>query len=711
MYRVSVNGRNMEYMGEDPYLAGKMAVSYIEGVQSKGVVATVKHFAANNSEYDRHQENSIVDERTLRELYLPAFEMAVKQAHVGAVMDSYNLLNNEHLTQNQHLNLDILKKEWGFDGILMSDWEATYDGVAAANAGLDLEMPSARFMSASTLTAAVHDGRIKMETIDDKVRRILRTAVRFDFFDRSQQDDSLSSMNPESDKTALDEALESAVLLRNEGGLLPLKLETQHNIVIVGPDAWPSHAGGGGSSLTAPFASDNIASAVSQYVGSKGRVIYIAGIPEQNDLYARTRFTNDLFEQTRFTEMVRTIPAATKENGSTRNAVKVSQIFDYRDGAADVSEGKNPDHAPTTFVWSGRYEARTEGKYYVVGLAPASASYTIRVNGEAVVSKRQASGTPIPGWGVVTLKAGEDARVEVETSMASDTPQMSVGLMPADHFFTSDDKKIIAAADAVVVALGMNGDYEGEGFDRPFQLPWGQEQLLDSVLQLNRRIVVDIQAGGAMDAHLWADRVPALIQSWYPGQSGGAAFAQILFGDHSPEGKLPMSWERTLEENPAYAHYYEEPGPDHKVAYAEGLNLGYRYYTTEHKQPLFPFGFGLSYTSFKLDGLHVTKVSGDDVVISLQVTNTGFQSGAEVVQVYVSDPSAIIKRPIEELKGFAKVRLTPGKTETVTLHLDRRAFSYYDTGGHAWRVDPGEFQILVGTSSVNLPLRQSIHFE
>lgn len=555
LYRVSLNGRNMEYLGEDPYLAGKMAVSYIEGVQSKGVVATVKHFAANNSEYDRHQENSIIDERTLRELYLPAFEMAVKQAHVGAVMDSYNLLNGEHLTQSRHLNLDILKKEWRFDGIQMSDWDATYDGIAAANAGLDLEMPSAQFMSASTLTAAVHDGRVKLETIDDKVRRILRTAVRFGFFDRSQQDDSLSSMNPDSDKTALDEALESAVLLRNEGELLPLKLTTQRNIVVVGPNAWPSRAGGGGSSQTTPFAADSIASAVSQYVGSKGRATYIAGIPA----------LNDLFDRTHFAEMQRTILPGAKKSGSMRSAVKVGQIFDYRDGAPDTSEAQNPEHAQTAFAWSGRYEAQSDGRYFVVGLAPGSASYTIRINGNAAVSKGKSSGYPMPAWTMVTLKAGQPVRVDVEALMASDTPQMSVGLIPVDGLLSAEDRKAIAAADAVVVALGLNSDDEGEGFDRQFQLPWGQEQLLDSILQLNRRTVVDIQAGGAVDAHLWADRVPTLIQSWYPGQSGGTAFAQILFGDHSPEGKLPMSWERTLDENPAYAHYYEEPGPDHKV--------------------------------------------------------------------------------------------------------------------------------------------------
>ena len=243
--RAPMDSRNMEYFGEDPYLASRIAVGYIEGVQSQGVIATVKHFAANNQEYDRYGVSSDLDERTLREIYLPAFEAAVKEAHVGAVMDSLNLVNGEHATQNAHLNLDILKKDWGFDGILMSDWGATYDGVAAANAGLDLEMNSGKYMNEANLLPAIRSGKVPESAIDDKVRRIFRTAIRFGFLDRDQTNIDIPRDNPQGRQVALEEARESVVMLKNDHSLLPLDANKIHTLAVIGPDAWPAVPGGG----------------------------------------------------------------------------------------------------------------------------------------------------------------------------------------------------------------------------------------------------------------------------------------------------------------------------------------------------------------------------------------------------------------------------------------------------------------------------------
>ncbi|MGH9470955.1 MAG: glycoside hydrolase family 3 protein, partial [Terriglobia bacterium] len=248
IYREPMNGRNFEYFGEDPYLASRMAVNYVEGVQSKDVVATIKHYALNNQEYDRHNENSVVDERTMREIYLPAFEAAVKEAHVGAVMDSYNLVNGEHATQNKVLDTDILKEQWGFRGILMSDWGATYDGISAANAGLDLEMPSAKYMNAQTLLPAIKAGKVSVATIDDKVRRILRVAVKYGFLNHNQTDLQIPLYNWKSNQIAMQSAEESLVLLKNSGHLLPLNFQYVHSIAVIGPDAYPAVPGGGGSS-------------------------------------------------------------------------------------------------------------------------------------------------------------------------------------------------------------------------------------------------------------------------------------------------------------------------------------------------------------------------------------------------------------------------------------------------------------------------------
>jgi beta-glucosidase len=290
IYRAPMNGRNFEYFGEDPYLAAHTAVPYIEGVQSQGVVATVKHYALNNEEYDRHNVSSDVDERTLREIYLPTFEAAVKVAHVGAVMNSYNLVNGVHATQNKHLNLDILKKQWGFNGILMSDWDATYDAVGAANNGLDLEMPSGRFMNPKNLLPAVKDGQVSEATINEKVRRIFRTAIRFGFLDRDQTDLNIPDYTQMGREVALREALESITLLKNQDHILPLDANQIHTIAVFGPDAWPAVTGAGGSSNVTPYQASSIMTGLSDYLGKRVKVLYARGLPSLQDIFTGTRF-------------------------------------------------------------------------------------------------------------------------------------------------------------------------------------------------------------------------------------------------------------------------------------------------------------------------------------------------------------------------------------------------------------------------------------
>src|SRR2546425_10900860 len=285
-----MNGRNFEYFGEDPFLASRVAVGYINGVQSQGVSATIKHFMGNNSEVDRHNSDSLIDERTMREIYLPVFEAAVKEARVGAIMDSYNLTNGVHLTENGYLNTDVAKKEWGFAGLIMSDWGATYDGVAAANGGLDLEMPSARFMNRETLLPAIKDGRVSVATIDDKVRRILQTAIRFGWFDREQTDLSIPRFNEQARQVALEGARESMVLLKNEGNLLPLNKGKIKSVAVIGPDAYPAVPVGGGSARVQPFAASSFLEGLSNYLGTAVQVYYARGVPSLGDMAGAIRF-------------------------------------------------------------------------------------------------------------------------------------------------------------------------------------------------------------------------------------------------------------------------------------------------------------------------------------------------------------------------------------------------------------------------------------
>jgi beta-glucosidase len=570
--RSPLSGRNFEYLSEDPFLNATLVVPFIQGVQSQGVAATVKHFALNDQEFNRHNASADIDERTMREIYLPAFEAAVTKAHVDAVMDSYNLVNGVHATQNNFLNLKLLKGEWDFQGVLMSDWDATYDGVAAVNNGLDLEMPSPKFMNAKNLVPAVQNGQVNEATIDEHLLRIFRTELRYGFTDRPQFDPADSTYSIADRAVALKGALESITLLKNERNLLPLDPAKVKSIAVIGPDAYPAVTGGGGSSEAHAFQSVSILTGVANLLGPNTHVFYSPGLP--------------------------------------------------------------------------------------------------------------------------------------------DSP---------------DEKKAVADADVVVVSVGFDAKTEHEGADRTFTLPPGQDALIEAVAAINPRTIVTLTGGGGMDTSRWLDKVPVLLHTWYPGQEGGTAVAQILFGQHDPEGKLPVSFDRSWDENPSSKWYYGDPkdattlntiGADGQpkdyavehIKYGDKLMVGYRYWTTAGKHPLFPFGFGLSYTTFKFSNLKVpaSAAPGSTVTADFDVTNTGSVAGAEVAQLYISDPSAQVDRPERELKGFAKVRLDPGATQHVTISLDARAFSYWDEPAHKWLVDPGKFTIRVGDSSENTPLSADI---
>ena len=570
--RSPINGRNFEYLSEDPYLNATMVVPFIEGVQSQGVIATVKHYALNDQEFNRHNASSDVDERTMREIYLPAFEAAVTKAHVDAVMNSYNLVNGIHATQNDFLNLKVLKGEWGFEGVLMSDWDATYDGVAACNNGLDLEMPSPKFMNAKNLVPAVEAGQVKESTIDEHVLRLLRDELRYGFTTRPQFDPAVSTYSLADRPLALEEALESITLLKNEGSILPLDRAEIKNIAIIGPNVYPAVTGGGGSSEAKAFEPVSILTGIATLLGPDAHVFYSATMPD-----------------------------------------------------------------------------------------------------------------------------------------------------------TDDEKKAVAQADVVIVAVGFFPKTESEGHDRTFTLPAGQDALVEQVVATNPRTIVLLTGGGGMDVSGWLDKVPAVLHLYYPGQEGGTAVAQILFGQHNPEGKLPVSFDRSWETSPSSKWYRGDPknnttlntiGEDGKpkdytvehIQYGDKLMVGYRYWTTTGKHPLYPFGYGLSYTTFKFSRLQApaSAAPGSTVSVGFDVTNTGNVAGAEVAQLYVSDPSAQVDRPERELKGFAKVRLAPGETRHVTLTLDARAFSYWDAPAHKWIIDPGKFILRVGDSSENTPLTADI---
>jgi beta-glucosidase len=709
IYRAPMNGRNFEYFGEDPYLSARTAVAYIEGVQSQGVIATVKHFAANDEEWDRHNVSSDLDERTLREIELPAFEAAVKVADVGAVMDSYNLLNGVHATQNPHLNIDILKKEWGFNGILMSDWDATYDGVGAANNGLDLEMPSGKFMNPQNLLPAIKNGQVTEATIDDKVRRIFRTAIRFGFLDRDQIDLGIPAYSQMGREAALQEALESITLLKNEGHVLPLDADKIHTIAVFGPDAWPAVSGAGGSSNVTPFEASSIMAGLSDYLGNRVKVIYARGLPSLEDIFTGTEFVDKNAKPGARWWENKSVKVEVFDNpnfSGTPQVMSAPRIARFKSEEWTTSAKQ---HA--SIRYTAEYLPNKTGAYMVLARAGGSDAYTVLIDDKKVLDQPHREGQA-PQFADVSLTAGKPVKVEVDYLPDGGYPRIGLGIRSTDELVTPEVAKIAAMADASVVAVGFDPSTESEGFDRSYTLPWGQDELIQAVSAANKKTIVTLTAGGGVDTHLWLDTVPAFLHTWYPGEEGGKAIAQILFGEHSPEGHLPMTFEKSWEQNPARDNYYAArvpAGQTPHIKYAEGVYIGYRYYTTKHIEPLYPFGFGLSYTSFSFSNLRVspqTAAPDDPITVSFDLTNTGSRAGATVAQLYVGDPSAKIDRPVKELKGYQKVRIDPGVTQHVHLTLDRRSLAYWDTASSNWQVDPGKFTVYVGDSSENTPLAQ-----
>jgi beta-glucosidase len=697
IYRAPLCGRNFEYFGEDPFLSSRTAIAYIEGMQSQGVSATVKHFIGNNQEYDRHNMDSIIDERTMREIYLPVFEAAVKEAHVGAVMDSYNLTNGQHMTQNGYLNTEVAKKDWGFTGIMMSDWDSTYDAVAAANGGLDLEMPSGKSMNRATLLPAVKAGKVSEATIDDKVRRILRTAINFGWLDRDQTDLSISKLNPEGHQVTLEAARAGMVLLKNDGNLLPLEKGKIHSIAVIGPDAYPAVPGGGGSAEAKPFTPISYLEGVANYLGSGAKVYYERGLPAFDEIAKHTEFT---------TEATGGQPGLKAEfftNATLSGAPAVTRT----DKHVNYEPARGGDGAASdmSIRWSGYFSPPAPGDYLVFVQGPGeNGGYRLYVDKKlifdnwkdwyAFVSEVSLNFTPGPhqieldyyahsGWGK--------------------TP-VNLGIARPDTLVTPEAKAVASRVDAVVLAVGFDPSTEGESGDRTFRLPPGQDELINQITAANKNTIVVVTSGGGVDMTSWVDHVPALFEAWYPGQEGGTALAQLLFGEFDPSGRLPISMERRWQDNAVHDSYYPKDG-EKKVEYTEGIFVGYRHFDKSGIKPLFPFGYGLSYTTFAYKNLAVSPAaSSENATVAFDVTNTGTRAGAEVAQVYVGDRHANVPRPVKELKGFARVELNPGETKHVEVTLNRRAFSYYDVKGHQWTVAPGDFDIYVARSAAEIEL-------
>lgn len=672
--RIPQNGRNFEYGGEDPLLAGSLASQIIQGVQVHGVSATIKHYVANDHENDRNRDNSIVDERTLRELQLRPFEIAVKEGKVGALMTGYNLVNGPHMSEHDALVNGVLKREWGFPGVVMSDWVSTYSTAGTVNGGLDLEMPGAEWMTAAKIKPLLESGVVKMQTIDDKVLRILRLGYRFGIYDRPTLVDILTGPDPDSEKTAKQIALEGSVLLKNNG-VLPLK---GGQVVVTGPNAG-GLAQGGGSSYTNGWQQVSLQNALETQPGSTE----VKAIPSVVDYFTERQipfdgpFRAEWFKNRNLSGP----PAAVTEEKSVRH--------NWRLGGP-VEVGKSDEFSAR---WTNTV---TPSESMTAQLAVNSDDGVRVLVDDRVVLDRWNERGSTTDLVALPLKAGKKVKITVEYFEAAGEATVQIGLSSGNSAFSEPaTKDLVSKAKAVIVAVGLNSRLESEGQDHSFEMPSDQTQLILDLTKLNRNVVVVNYSGGALDVSPWIDRVGAFVQAWYPGQNGNESIADLLLGRQNFSGKLPITWPRSLK-----GSYYEKAYPpvNNQINYLEGIYMGYRGVGKTVRKPLFAFGSGLSYSSFRLES---PKRTGNS--LSLEVTNTGKISGAETVQVYAEYDGAV-PMPARALAGYGKVSLEPGQRKTVTVSLDPRLNQYWDAKTHRWKSYPGKIIYRVGTASNLLPL-------
>ena len=693
--RVALGGRTFESFSEDPLVTSRLTVAYVRGVQDNGVACCIKHFACNDQEWERFTVSAQVDERTLREIHLPAFEAAVREAKVWAVMSAYNRINGAFCDENEWLLSNLLKQEWGFDGVVISDWHGTHSTVAAANAGLDVEMPGPAQHLGAKLAAAVRAGDVAGDVLDDHCLRVLRLAERTGLLDSTtataverEEDD------PRRRALARELAVSGIVLLRNQS-MLPLDPAVRR-IAVIGPNAEHLIEGGGGSSMVAALRHTAFPDALrarlrdADVTYAEGCRVEQAARPLDSHLVPEG-FTVEYF-------------ANTEWSGEPVHTERRWSGFFVTFGAPP---GGRPGE-PFSVRVRGRFAPDHAGPWEL-SLATVGRA-TVHIDGRLVLDHT----TPEPGEtffgrGSTTTIARIDTELgaehQLEVRYVSELPGLSgfrIGARPVEVPGGIEDAAELARrSDAVVLVVGNHPDFETEGRDRPsLTLPGEQDELVRRVLDANPRTVVVVNAGAPV-AMPWADRAAAVLMVWYPGEEGAAALADILTGAAEPGGRLPITFPQRMEDVTAWQTY---PGAAGTVEYGEGVFVGYRQFDTAGTEPAFCFGHGLGYTTFEY-GEPRLDVRGDDVTVTLTVSNTGPRRGSEVVQLYVANGASPVLRPEQELRAFTKVTLDAGARRDVVLRLDARAFSYWDTDAADWVAPAGRYELRIGASSRDIRQR------
>jgi len=709
LHRTPFGGRNGESFSEDPYLASRMAVAYVQGVQSTGAAACIKHYAVNNQEWLRTTISAQVDERALREMYLPAFRAAVQEAHVYAVMNAYNRLNGPYCAANKYLLTTILKDEWGFDGVVMTDWGAAHSPLGVAVGGTDLEMPTGFHMSPEKIGKLVQEGRLSRDAIDEKVRRILRTIIRVGLLDGPKTPDSKIVNCPEHQQLVRQAGAEAIVLLKNDGGLLPLDATKLKSLALIGPNAAVNRTSMGGSGYVSPVHNVSALEALRARLGEGVAITYAKGADMGDEPPPPIA-----------TDFLTPPDAAAGEHGLRGEyfkgrSLEGEPVLTRTDANIDFRwNGKAPAEGLGTTDYSVRWKGKltpTKSGEYRLGLASDDGS-RMWLDGKQIITSWEDHGLE-SRFVKLPLEAGRAYDLKIEFYQNTGDAGVTLGWREPGASAENDPqiREAVAAAkqsDVAVVMVGLSAFHESEGLDRVnLKLPELQAELIQAVAAANPRTVVVLTNGTPLLMDSWIKQVPAVLEAWYLGGEGGNSVSDVLCGDVNPSGRLPDTLAARREDYPDYGNY---PGSGGQVQYAEGIFVGYRHFDQAGIAPLFPFGHGLSYTTFAYSDLRVSPRTMSPqglVTISLRVRNTGRRAGEEVVQLYLHDPNPRLPKAPRELKRFARVSLRPGETKPVSFTLDAAALAYCDVPGKQWRADAGAYEVEIGASSRDLRLRGS----
>ena len=716
LHRSPLGGRGFECYSEDPFLSGYLAAAWIDGIQGQGVAACPKHLVANDSETARTWVNCIVDERALREIYLVPFEIALRSG-AWALMAAYNRVNGVHATEHGGLIRDVVKGEWGWDGVVVSDWSATHNTVNSALAGLDLEMPGPPVAFGDALAAAVIQGRVPRHFLEETIERLQRLARRTR--DGGRPERAGVARVPEDSAASADDLLTRAaadgfVLLKNERATLPLDVRRAgFRLAVIGPNAvHPCYQGGGSAevNMRSPHSLPSVlterfgaAAILGPEPGCSGdgpigglhgwdaRAGESAGVPPLQVQYMPEGSMTPAFHEPRRSSRFTWVNGVPGMGGTGRGQVRV--ITDL--------------------------EPVTDGKYTFFVRGSGATQLLVDDSEVAALDGQAEPGDPLAAWfsdewgdGAVELRAGTRVRVLINMRYhrgfeAGARLEFGCrGPEPTDLLRRAVD--LAESCDAVLLVVGTARSVESESTDRAStSLPGAQDELVNAVLQANPDTVVVINAGAAVDLP-WADAAPTILYSWLPGDAFAPALAAVLAGDLEPGGRLPI----TLAADPRqYPAYNTTPDADGALRYTESIFVGYRHLDATGQEPAFCFGHGLGYTEFGYDSLELSAASlraGEELTVRVVVINLGDREGKEVVQLYVSPPGALVPRPPRELKAFATLQIAPGKSAEVVLRLDQRAFSYWSAGMGAWTLQSGRFGIHVGRSSRDLRLSAEV---